>query len=288
MGAMYRLKAYFGMVPAEELTEYEDEPVERYAAARRGRDPEDLWTDRRGPDRLGGERRVPERRGPDQRWDDQRWAERSRSERTWEDDSWEENRYPDADPADEGTRADEPRRSDEWGGRRTAARTAVAERRRAPSGASAGSMSGSMSGSTSGPVRGALAIDTSVDREIATGEPVRAVAPVVAVSGPVAAPEQRDRVATLARITTLSPSSYKEARTIGERYRDGQPVIMNLTELDAADAKRLVDFAAGLAFALRGGFDKIATRVFLLTPADVEVSADDARKLAERGLFRQD
>jgi cell division inhibitor SepF len=63
---------------------------------------------------------------------------------------------------------------------------------------------------------------------------------------------------------------------------------MNLTELDAADAKRLVDFAAGLAFALRGGFDKIATRVFLLTPADVEVSADDARKLAERGLFRQD
>jgi cell division inhibitor SepF len=140
----------------------------------------------------------------------------------------------------------------------------------------------------SGPVRGALAIDTSVDTAVLPSEPVRPVVPVAAVSGASAAPEQRDRVATLARITTLSPSSYKEARTIGERYRDGQPVIMNLTELDAADAKRLVDFAAGLAFALRGGFDKIATRVFLLTPADVEVSADDARKLAERGLFRQD
>jgi cell division inhibitor SepF len=71
---------------------------------------------------------------------------------------------------------------------------------------------------------------------------------------------------------------------------------MNLTELDDAAAKRLVDFAAGLAFALRGSIDKVTNRVFLLTPADVEVSADDARRLAartvridpERGLFRPD
>jgi cell division inhibitor SepF len=107
-----------------------------------------------------------------------------------------------------------------------------------------------------------------------------------------AVPEQRDRVtggaSVLSRITTLQPRSYNEARTIGERYRDGVPVIMNLTELDDAAAKRLVDFAAGLAFALRGSIDKVTSRVFLLTPADVEVSADDARKLAERGLFRQD
>ncbi len=121
----------------------------------------------------------------------------------------------------------------------------------------------------------------------------------VAVPAP-AVPEQRDRgAAALARITTLQPRSYKEARTIGEHYRDGQPVIINLTELDAADAKRLVDFAAGLAFALRGQIDKVTNRVFLLTPADVEVSADDARKLvdrsvggggvdATRGIFRQD
>jgi len=107
----------------------------------------------------------------------------------------------------------------------------------------------------------------------------------VAVSGPVAAPEQRDRVATLARITTLSPRSYKEARTIGERYRDGQPVIMNLTELDAADAKRLVDFAAGLAFALRGSMDKVTNKVFLLSPPDVDVTAEDRRRIAEGGLF---
>ena len=85
--------------------------------------------------------------------------------------------------------------------------------------------------------------------------------------------------AALARITTLHPRSYSEARTIGECYRDGMPVIMNLTELDEAAAKRLVDFAAGLVFAMRGGFDKVTNRVFLLTPADVEVSADDARQL---------
>ena len=111
--------------------------------------------------------------------------------------------------------------------------------------------------------------------------PERATTPAV--------PEQRlGGAAALARITTLQPRSYNEARTIGERYRDGVPVIMNLTDLDDAAAKRLVDFAAGLAFALRGSIDKVTSRVFLLTPADVEVSADDARRLAERGLFRQD
>ena len=113
--------------------------------------------------------------------------------------------------------------------------------------------------------------------------------PAARAAAAPAVPEQRlGGAAALARITTLQPRSYNEARTIGERYRDGVPVIMNLTELDDAAAKRLVDFAAGLAFALRGSIDKVTSRVFLLTPADVEVSADDARRLAERGLFRQD
>ena len=97
-----------------------------------------------------------------------------------------------------------------------------------------------------------------------------------------------DESSPLSKITTLRPKDYSEARTIGERFRDGTPVIMDLVTMDNADAKRLVDFAAGLAFALRGSIDKVTSRVFLLTPADVEVSADDARRLAERGLFRQD
>jgi cell division inhibitor SepF len=130
-----------------------------------------------------------------------------------------------------------------------------------------------------------------VDREEPVVRPVPdppAPAPAGAAA-PSSVPEQRDRgAAALAKITTLQPSSFTEARTIGERYRDGVPVIINLTDLDEAAARRLVDFAAGLAFALRGSIDKVTSRVFLLTPADVEVSAEDARRLAERGLFRQD
>ncbi|MBP2451532.1 cell division protein SepF [Mycolicibacterium lutetiense] len=89
----------------------------------------------------------------------------------------------------------------------------------------------------------------------------------------------------LAKITTLRPKDYSEARTIGERFRDGTPVIMDLVSMDNADAKRLVDFAAGLAFALRGSFDKVATKVFLLSPADVDVSAEQRRRIAEAGFY---
>jgi cell division inhibitor SepF len=89
----------------------------------------------------------------------------------------------------------------------------------------------------------------------------------------------------MSKITTLRPKDYSEARTIGERFRDGQPVIMDLVSMENADAKRLVDFAAGLAFALRGSFDKVATKVFLLAPADVDVSAEERRRIAEAGFY---
>lgn len=94
-----------------------------------------------------------------------------------------------------------------------------------------------------------------------------------------------DEGSPLSKITTLRPKDYSEARTIGERFRDGQPVIMDLVTMDNADAKRLVDFAAGLAFALRGSFDKVATKVFLLAPADVDVSAEERRRIAEAGFY---
>lgn len=89
----------------------------------------------------------------------------------------------------------------------------------------------------------------------------------------------------LSKITTLHPRSYSEARTIGEQYRDGTPVIMNLTEMDEQDAKRLVDFAAGLAFAMRGSIEKVTNRVFLLSPPNVDVAAEDKRRLAEGAFF---
>ncbi|MGB3286004.1 MULTISPECIES: cell division protein SepF [Mycobacteriaceae] len=94
-----------------------------------------------------------------------------------------------------------------------------------------------------------------------------------------------DESSPLSKITTLRPKDYSEARTIGERFRDGTPVIMDLVSMDNADAKRLVDFAAGLAFALRGSFDKVATKVFLLSPADVDVTPEERRRIAETGFY---
>jgi cell division inhibitor SepF len=91
----------------------------------------------------------------------------------------------------------------------------------------------------------------------------------------------------LTRITTLHPRTYNEARTIGEHFRDGTPVIMNLTEMMDSDAKRLVDFSAGLIFGLRGTIERVTNKVFLLSPANVEVTAEDKARIAERDFFNQ-
>jgi cell division inhibitor SepF len=245
MGAMYRLKAYFGMVPADEMEIDED----RYALAASRRASREGWDDARDDDRW-------ERR-PADRYDEraERYADDRHQNR--HDDRYETARYDDG--GYETGRWDDDRAADRSPDRsadRRSPRPLPPAVRSVPT--------------ASPPVRGALAMDTAS----------------VAATRPAEVPEQRERpttgAAALARITTLQPRSYNEARTIGERYREGVPVIMNLTELDDAAAKRLVDFAAGLVFALRGGFDKVTNRVFLLTPADVEVSADDARKLVGR------
>ncbi|MFE4976572.1 cell division protein SepF [Kitasatospora sp. NPDC056651] len=89
------------------------------------------------------------------------------------------------------------------------------------------------------------------------------------------------------RITTLHPRTYNEARTIGEQFRGGTPVIMNLTEMDDTDAKRLVDFAAGLVFGLHGSIERVTQKVFLLSPANVDVTAEDKARIAEGGFFNQ-
>ncbi len=89
------------------------------------------------------------------------------------------------------------------------------------------------------------------------------------------------------RITTLHPRTYNEARTIGEHFREGTPVIMNLTEMDDTDAKRLVDFAAGLIFGLRGRIERVTNKVFLLSPEHVEVTAEDKARIVEGGFFNQ-
>jgi cell division inhibitor SepF len=108
-----------------------------------------------------------------------------------------------------------------------------------------------------------------------------ALAPQVQLRERAVAPEEEQRY----QITTLHPTTYREARTIGEHFRDGVPVIINLTEMDEADARRLVDFAAGLAFGLRGTIERVTNRVFLLSPANVQVTAEDKAKIAEGGFF---
>ena len=119
--------------------------------------------------------------------------------------------------------------------------------------------------------RGALAVDERAELR----EPQRRSNPFAEDGHP------------LGKITTLHPRTYNEARTIGERYREGNPVIMNLTEMSDSDAKRLVDFAAGLAFAMRGAIDKVTNKVFLLSPSDVDVSAEDKRRIVENGFYNQ-
>ncbi len=113
--------------------------------------------------------------------------------------------------------------------------------------------------------RGSTALDTSLRP---------APAPVPAYDDPY-------------RITTLHPRTYNEARTIGEHFRDGTPVIMNLTEMDDTDAKRLVDFSAGLIFGLHGSIERVTNKVFLLSPEHVEVTAEDKARIAEGGFFNQ-
>jgi cell division inhibitor SepF len=96
-----------------------------------------------------------------------------------------------------------------------------------------------------------------------------------------------DLDAPVEKIVTLHPRSYNDARIIGEHYREYTPVIMNLTEMDDADAKRLVDFAAGLVFGHRGVIEKVTKSVFLLSPPNVKVSPEEKVAAAEASFFNQ-
>jgi cell division inhibitor SepF len=103
---------------------------------------------------------------------------------------------------------------------------------------------------------------------------------------PPASTPSTSRAADLSRIITVHPRTYNEARTIGEHFRDGVPVIMNLSEMEDVDAKRLVDFAAGLIFGLRGTIERVTSKVFLLSPQNVNVTAEDKERIAG-GFFNQ-
>jgi cell division inhibitor SepF len=118
--------------------------------------------------------------------------------------------------------------------------------------------------------------------------------PAVVRPAPVASiedhrrPERRPSTSSdLARIETVTPRTYNDARTVGEHYRSGVPVIMNLSEIDDDDAKRLVDFAAGLVFAVHGSINRVTAKVFLLSPENITVTDEDKQRIAAGGFYNQ-
>jgi cell division inhibitor SepF len=114
---------------------------------------------------------------------------------------------------------------------------------------------------------------TSILRPRASSRPVRNLE---AVRGPGAS-----------RVHLILPRSFNDAQQLADRFKIGVPVILNLQSADAELSKRLIDFASGLTYALDGGMQRIADKVFLLTPRDVELSAEDRARMLERGFFNQ-
>lgn len=135
----------------------------------------------------------------------------------------------------------------------------------------------------------AVAYDNRYDEDLDDQEYEAQHAPVTPLRRtPVAQVVNDVEVTAVNRITTIHPRTYNEARNIGEAFREGTPVIMNLTDLDDSDAKRLVDFAAGLVFGLQGTIERVTSRVFLLSPSYVEVTSEDGETSSNaRGLFNQ-
>lgn len=236
MGTLQKLKAYFGMVPADEYDGYDLDDLEEL-----DRD------DRAALDYRAGYRR------PDYLADEDDYAPYENAGRR--------RVFGRRDYRDDTGRYDEERFETELSGRvdlppRPAGRPRPAW-------------------AADAPTQGALAV-----------EPRREPAPRPRpMPEPVAKPTTGSY--PMGRIVTLHPTSFAEARTIGEHYRDGTPVIINLTELDDSDARRLVDFAAGLAFAMRGSIDKVTNKVFLISPPNQDPTAEDKRRIAEGGLLNR-
>ena len=101
------------------------------------------------------------------------------------------------------------------------------------------------------------------------------------------ASSSRVRGPATSRVHLILPRSFNDAQQLADRFKDGVPVILNLQSADSELSKRLIDFASGLTYALDGGMQRIADKVFLLTPRDVELSAEERARMLERGFFNQ-
>jgi cell division inhibitor SepF len=89
------------------------------------------------------------------------------------------------------------------------------------------------------------------------------------------------------KVHVVAPARFADAQEVGDRFKGGQPVIVNLSaSADKELARRMIDFCSGVTYALSGSMDKVADQVFLLTPTDVEVPPEEKRRLQEKGLYR--
>jgi cell division inhibitor SepF len=103
-------------------------------------------------------------------------------------------------------------------------------------------------------------------------------------------PQRRDgvvRAVPSVQVHLVIPRSFNDAQQIADRFKDSMPVILNLQGADQELSKRLIDFTSGLTYALDGGMQRVADKVFLLTPRNVQVSAEERQRLIERGFFNQ-
>jgi cell division inhibitor SepF len=124
-------------------------------------------------------------------------------------------------------------------------------------------------------------VATPVNRAVRSKPSFEIVGKSNSISSPVIEPQSMDR------IISLTPRTYSEARLIGEHYREGKPVIMNLSDMEESERKRLVDFASGLVFGHHGSIERVTPKVFLLTPPNVSVSVEDKNSAAQASFFNQ-
>jgi cell division inhibitor SepF len=117
---------------------------------------------------------------------------------------------------------------------------------------------------------------------------VAAAAPAVssAASGGSSQPSNV-RPVTSSKVHVTNPTTFNDVEEVGERFRNGIPVIMNLDGASEGVAKRMLDFASGLIYGLDGRIERVGDRVFLLTPVGTDVSTEERRRLSERGFFNQ-
>jgi len=129
-------------------------------------------------------------------------------------------------------------------------------------------------------------VDEHDEREAAADESPAPVTPIH--PSPIRPVDTPAPGTSMNRIRTIHPRSYNDAMVIGSAFREGTPVIMNLSEMDENNSKRLVDFSAGLIFGLHGSIERVTNKVFLLTPENIEVAGEtEADSDTQASFFNQ-